>query len=49
MLVRHYIVLIVRIERLMLGRDVDFFGGELDGGEGFQKVGVVGGVEMEVG
>lgn len=41
MLVRHEIFLVVRIERLMLWRDKDFFGGELDAREVFEEVGVV--------
>lgn len=41
MLVRHEIFLVVRIERLMLRRHEDFFGGELDAREVFEEVGVV--------
>lgn len=50
-LVRHYVVLFVRVERLILRRDDDVFGGEFGGrrgGKGFEEVGVMGGVQVDV-
>lgn len=41
MLVRHEIFFVVRIERLMLRRHEDFFGGELDARKVLEEVGVV--------
>lgn len=50
MLLGDDVVLVVGVEGLMAGRDVDIFGGEAGGaGEVFEEVGVVGGVEVDVG
>ena len=49
MLVGHYVILVVRVDRLVARWDVDFFFGELDAREVFEEVGVVGGVEVDVG
>ena len=50
MLVRHYIIFIFRIRRLVLRRDVDEFFGEVGGPvEFFEEVGVAGGGEVDVG
>ena len=51
-LVGHHVILVFRVERLQVRRDVDVFRGQGGGGwsgEVFDQVGVVGGVEMEVG
>jgi len=50
-LVGHDVVFVFRVERLKVLRDEDVFVGELVAGFGkvLEKVGVVGGMEMEVG
>lgn len=48
-LVRHDVVFVVRVDGLVLRRDRDFLGGEFDAVEVFEEVGVVGGVEVDVG
>lgn len=48
-LIRNDIVLVVGVERLVLRRNVDFLGRELDARKVLEQVGVVGGVEMQVG
>ena len=50
MLIRHYIIFIFRIRRLVLRRDVDEFFGEVGGTvEFFEEVGVAGRGEVDVG
>ncbi len=50
MLVRHYIIFIFRIRRLVLRRDVDEFLGEVGRPvEFFEEVGMAGGREVDVG
>lgn len=49
MLVWHNIVFVVGIERLMLWRDIDLLCGHLDACKVLEQVGVVGGMEVEVG
>jgi len=48
MLIRHYIVLIVRIDGLVLRRDIDFFGRQFDTSEVLEQISVVGRVQMDV-
>ena len=50
MLIRHYIIFVFRVRRLVLRRDVDEFFGEVGGAvEFFEEVGVAGGGEVNVG
>ena len=49
MLVGDNIVFVFRVQRLVLWCDGDFFCGQLDACEVFEEVGVVGGVEVDVG
>lgn len=50
MLIRHHIIFIFRIRRLVLRRDVDEFFREVGGAvEFFEEVGVPGGGEVDVG
>lgn len=49
MLVGHDVVFVVGVDRLVLGRDIDFFGWKLQTGEVFEEVGVVRLVEVEEG
>lgn len=48
-LVWHDIIFIVGIEWLMLRRDINFLGGQFDACKVLEQMGVVGGVEMEMG
>lgn len=49
MLIWNDIVFVVGIERLMLRRNVDFFGRQLDTREVLEQIGVVGGVQVQKG
>lgn len=49
MLVGHDIIFIIRVDRLMLRRNVDLFGRELETREVLEKVGVMRLVQVEEG
>ena len=48
MLVGHNVVLVIRIEGLVLRRNVDVLGRQLDTGEVLQEIRVVGRVQMDI-
>lgn len=48
-LVRHDIVFIIWIQRLVLSRHVNVFGRELDARKVFEQVCVVGGMQVQLG
>jgi hypothetical protein len=49
MLIRHYIILILRVDGLQVRRDVDVICGELVFAEVLEQVGVAGGLHVDVG